>query len=395
MPRNDLVGKRFGKLVALRPTEKRSRQGAVYWHCKCDCGNEIDVTRPNLMQGHYVSCGCVNAENNKKFREIAKEFRERNYVDGSNLLTHNQKISKNNSTGVKGVSPFYSKGVFQGYRAYITYQRKHYSGGVYPTIKEAARARKKLEEKFFKKNKVKVGKKKLEYSKESLIKAVQLEFKNTGSVPAQAKFRYGQEAARLFGTWNAFLSAANLPTRAAKYSEEFLIAEYKKLKEALCRRPVVKEYRYYAAVKYRWGSWSAFLSEIEEDFAINKKKKFQGKAKISEQILISEFRELAKKEGDTPRSDQFKRSRTAQKRFGSWNEFVSACGLPPRERTDRKKVKYSDEFLVKEFIATKEKLKHVPIMHEFQYAYVAQRRFGKWSKFVEFAENYKKGAEDG
>jgi hypothetical protein len=58
-------------------------------------------------------------------------------------------------------------------------------------------------------------------------------------------------------------------------------------------------------------------------------------------------------------------------------------------------VKYSDEFLVKEFVATKKKLNHIPVMHEFQYSAVAQRRFGTWRKFIEFAENYKEGENDG
>lgn len=36
----DLSGQRFGKLVCLKPTEDRSRDGGVIWRCRCDCGNE-------------------------------------------------------------------------------------------------------------------------------------------------------------------------------------------------------------------------------------------------------------------------------------------------------------------------------------------------------------------
>ena len=53
--RIDLSGKRFGRLTALFPTEKRDRKGSVYWHCRCDCGNETDVTekrtRPRQLPG--------------------------------------------------------------------------------------------------------------------------------------------------------------------------------------------------------------------------------------------------------------------------------------------------------------------------------------------------------
>jgi len=47
----DLIGQRFGRLTALRATgERRSRQ--VVWHCRCDCGREVDVMTSSLTMGH-------------------------------------------------------------------------------------------------------------------------------------------------------------------------------------------------------------------------------------------------------------------------------------------------------------------------------------------------------
>ena len=40
----DITGLRFGRLVALYRTEKRDKKGSVIWHCRCDCGNEVDVS---------------------------------------------------------------------------------------------------------------------------------------------------------------------------------------------------------------------------------------------------------------------------------------------------------------------------------------------------------------
>ena len=40
----DLSGRKFGMLTAKYATEKRDKRGSVYWHCVCDCGNEVDVT---------------------------------------------------------------------------------------------------------------------------------------------------------------------------------------------------------------------------------------------------------------------------------------------------------------------------------------------------------------
>ena len=54
----DLSGEKFGKLTVVRPTNKRASNGSVIWHCKCDCGNECDVSRSKLLSNHTRSCGC-------------------------------------------------------------------------------------------------------------------------------------------------------------------------------------------------------------------------------------------------------------------------------------------------------------------------------------------------
>lgn len=54
----DITGKRFGLLVAIRPTEMRSSNGAVIWECVCDCGNITYVPLGQLTRGHTLSCGC-------------------------------------------------------------------------------------------------------------------------------------------------------------------------------------------------------------------------------------------------------------------------------------------------------------------------------------------------
>lgn len=57
----DLTGQRFGKLVAIKPTEKRSGSFIV-WECKCDCGNIAYVSVGNLRkEGGTKSCGCIKS----------------------------------------------------------------------------------------------------------------------------------------------------------------------------------------------------------------------------------------------------------------------------------------------------------------------------------------------
>lgn len=56
--KTDLTERRFGKLVAVEPTQFRSGT-AVVWRCKCDCGNEKLVRSDALTNGNTKSCGCL------------------------------------------------------------------------------------------------------------------------------------------------------------------------------------------------------------------------------------------------------------------------------------------------------------------------------------------------
>ena len=58
-PPADITGKRFGKLVALFPVNRTGSGGSVVWRCKCDCGNEVEVTVASLNKGNTKSCGCL------------------------------------------------------------------------------------------------------------------------------------------------------------------------------------------------------------------------------------------------------------------------------------------------------------------------------------------------
>ena len=69
----DLTNKRFGKLVALKPTEKREINGSVIWECICDCGNKCEVASKYLTQGNRTSCcSCFNGKDltNQKFGKL-------------------------------------------------------------------------------------------------------------------------------------------------------------------------------------------------------------------------------------------------------------------------------------------------------------------------------------
>lgn len=59
--KKDLTGQRFGRLVVLYETSER-KHTKVVWHCRCDCGNEVDIRSGSLTSGHTMSCGCYKRE---------------------------------------------------------------------------------------------------------------------------------------------------------------------------------------------------------------------------------------------------------------------------------------------------------------------------------------------
>ena len=61
----DMTGKRFDRLqvVSLAWINKENR---AVWHCRCDCGNEVNVIGKSLRNGNTHSCGCLNVENSTK-----------------------------------------------------------------------------------------------------------------------------------------------------------------------------------------------------------------------------------------------------------------------------------------------------------------------------------------
>ena len=71
--RSELIGQKFGKLTALYSLPEREGSSVV-WHCKCDCGNEIDVPRKRLITGNTKSCGCLKSQGEFKVLNILKQL---------------------------------------------------------------------------------------------------------------------------------------------------------------------------------------------------------------------------------------------------------------------------------------------------------------------------------
>lgn len=75
--REDITGQRFGKLVAIEPTDKRVSSGSgssVIWKCHCDCGNDCEVDVHSLKRGNTASCGCIISKGEELLKTIFNEL---------------------------------------------------------------------------------------------------------------------------------------------------------------------------------------------------------------------------------------------------------------------------------------------------------------------------------
>ena len=125
----DLTGQRFGRLTAVYHLSKRDGAKGNCWHCRCDCGKDLDVRTENLLQGRTQSCGCWNREQSAKMHE------HMHYQDNTCIETlkqiHNGR--QKNKNGFRGL--FLTKN--GSYRVNITFQGVHYHLGYFSSMADA------------------------------------------------------------------------------------------------------------------------------------------------------------------------------------------------------------------------------------------------------------------
>lgn len=153
---NDLTGKRFGRLVAIEKNGHKGRK--ILWHCKCDCGKEIDVMGVNLTTGHTLSCGCYKKERTSVIR--GKHFGCNTRLYNIWLGMKERCFQKNSETykdygergitvcdewlGESGFKNFYDWAMNNGYSDELSIDRINVDGNYEPnncrwaTIKEQA-----------------------------------------------------------------------------------------------------------------------------------------------------------------------------------------------------------------------------------------------------------------
>lgn len=143
-----VIGKRFGRLVALRATSQRGGNQEIIYKCKCDCGNYKYTTSARLKNGSVKSCGCYNIDTSIEIGKKARKRNEKYYKDGTFILALDLKKPKeNNTSGYTGVS-WHKK--YNKWYAHIALKGKRYYLGQFDNIEDAIKVRKAAEEILFK-----------------------------------------------------------------------------------------------------------------------------------------------------------------------------------------------------------------------------------------------------
>ena len=75
----DLTGKKFNRLTVLSKCNYNNKYGRCMWHCKCDCGKELDLCSNSLLKNNTKSCGCLKMEIIKNRFATHKESKTRLY----------------------------------------------------------------------------------------------------------------------------------------------------------------------------------------------------------------------------------------------------------------------------------------------------------------------------
>lgn len=69
----NLTGYKFGRLTVVKLSEHRVHKGHRYWECICECGGTACTTTGALKSGHTRSCGCIQKEESAKALAITKD----------------------------------------------------------------------------------------------------------------------------------------------------------------------------------------------------------------------------------------------------------------------------------------------------------------------------------
>lgn len=140
--KDNMIGRRFGKLEVIGRSDKRAPRGTrtiPLWECRCDCGAITCKPTDVLTNSRISMCNdCVGKYATSKMREKA------GFVDGTQISRiKSDKLIATNTSGARGV--YYERKTGK-WRARLQFKGKTYNFGTYANFEDAVRARKEAEQ---------------------------------------------------------------------------------------------------------------------------------------------------------------------------------------------------------------------------------------------------------
>lgn len=115
-PAEDLTGKTFGKLTAIRLSSKRVKK-KTFWWLRCECGNEVEIQTSNLKIRKDPTCGNCNthdAEGNplsidlthhiKSFKPRGQDITNQRFGKLVAKVYYVKEFEKSHTEGVIGIA---------------------------------------------------------------------------------------------------------------------------------------------------------------------------------------------------------------------------------------------------------------------------------------------------
>lgn len=100
MKGRNLTGQRFGRLVAIEWTGKKSNSRQYLWLCQCDCGKQTVTSMRHLLDGSTKSCGCLHRDTARSLKKThghtTRGIASRTYKTWMNLVS---RCLNENATG--------------------------------------------------------------------------------------------------------------------------------------------------------------------------------------------------------------------------------------------------------------------------------------------------------
>jgi hypothetical protein len=138
----NLNGQHFGRLTVIERDVSRS-DGAIWWKCICECGNEKAVRGSDLKRGFILSCGCWRREMpTTRATHGGASTRLYHIWQAMRARTENHRASRYAYYGGRGITvcvewqefePFRAWALANGYADHLSIDRINNGGNYEPT----------------------------------------------------------------------------------------------------------------------------------------------------------------------------------------------------------------------------------------------------------------------